>query len=233
MSTLAERDSQCHPSTNTVVAITGASSGIGEATARLLAERGASVAIGARRTERLDAIADDIPKGRRSRRHLRNRCHSAGGSRPARRPRCRRVRQARRSGQQRGHQQDRAHVRPRCRRLVGDDRRQSAWGAARHRGGVAGVRAAEPRALRDHRFDRRSADRAGHGRLRGHQECRSYPPRRAATGVHRWCRTDDHRLAWVRTHRTRQFDRRCGSCANTFRTAWTHSGSRRKLSRRR
>jgi NADP-dependent 3-hydroxy acid dehydrogenase YdfG len=48
------------PITNTVVAITGASSGIGEATARLLAERGASVAIGARRTERLDAIADDI-----------------------------------------------------------------------------------------------------------------------------------------------------------------------------
>lgn len=40
-----------------VVAITGASSGIGEATAQLLAERGAAVVLGARRTERLQEIA--------------------------------------------------------------------------------------------------------------------------------------------------------------------------------
>ncbi|MGW4947432.1 SDR family oxidoreductase [Actinoplanes sp. NPDC004185] len=43
-----------------VVAITGASSGIGEATARLLAARGALVALGARRTERLDVIAGEL-----------------------------------------------------------------------------------------------------------------------------------------------------------------------------
>jgi NADP-dependent 3-hydroxy acid dehydrogenase YdfG len=43
-----------------VVAITGASSGIGEATARLLAERGARVVLGARRVERLDDIAREI-----------------------------------------------------------------------------------------------------------------------------------------------------------------------------
>ena len=43
-----------------VVAVTGASSGIGEATARLLAGRGAAVVLGARRTERLDKIAEEI-----------------------------------------------------------------------------------------------------------------------------------------------------------------------------
>ncbi|ULN38380.1 SDR family oxidoreductase [Mycolicibacterium smegmatis] len=43
-----------------VVTITGASSGIGEATARLLAARGASVVLGARRTDRLDRIVEEI-----------------------------------------------------------------------------------------------------------------------------------------------------------------------------
>jgi NADP-dependent 3-hydroxy acid dehydrogenase YdfG len=46
-----------------VIAITGASSGIGDATARLLAARGARVALGARRTERLDTLADELRAG--------------------------------------------------------------------------------------------------------------------------------------------------------------------------
>jgi NADP-dependent 3-hydroxy acid dehydrogenase YdfG len=43
-----------------VVAITGASSGIGEATARMLAERGAKVVLGARRVAQLDGIAAEL-----------------------------------------------------------------------------------------------------------------------------------------------------------------------------
>src|SRR6266850_3881506 len=45
-----------------VVVITGASSGIGEATALLLAERGAKVVLGARGLGRLEALADHIAR---------------------------------------------------------------------------------------------------------------------------------------------------------------------------
>jgi NADP-dependent 3-hydroxy acid dehydrogenase YdfG len=47
----------------TVAFVTGASSGIGEATARALADQGAAVAIAARRKDRLDKLAGEIEQG--------------------------------------------------------------------------------------------------------------------------------------------------------------------------
>ena len=46
-----------------VVVITGASSGLGEATARALAVRGARLVLGARRVDRLNALVDELTKG--------------------------------------------------------------------------------------------------------------------------------------------------------------------------
>ncbi|WP_416066481.1 SDR family oxidoreductase [Rhizobium sp. ZK1] len=48
------------PIKDKIIAITGASSGIGEASALLLAERGAKIVLGARRTEKLQALARRI-----------------------------------------------------------------------------------------------------------------------------------------------------------------------------
>lgn len=49
-----------------VVVITGASSGLGEETARHLAQRGAKLVLGARRVERLERLADEIGAGRQA-----------------------------------------------------------------------------------------------------------------------------------------------------------------------
>ncbi|MEH2462243.1 SDR family oxidoreductase [Nostoc sp.] len=45
-----------------VVVITGASSGLGEATARLLSAQGATVVLGARRVDRLQSLADELTR---------------------------------------------------------------------------------------------------------------------------------------------------------------------------
>ena len=48
---------------NSVVFITGASAGIGEALARKLASEGATVAVGARRLERLESLVASLTEG--------------------------------------------------------------------------------------------------------------------------------------------------------------------------
>jgi NADP-dependent 3-hydroxy acid dehydrogenase YdfG len=48
------------PLAGRVAVVTGASSGIGEATVRALSDAGASVALGARRADRLEAVAGDL-----------------------------------------------------------------------------------------------------------------------------------------------------------------------------
>ena len=49
-----------------VAIVTGASSGIGRATALALSKAGAKVAIGARRTDKLSELENEITKKRRS-----------------------------------------------------------------------------------------------------------------------------------------------------------------------
>jgi NADP-dependent 3-hydroxy acid dehydrogenase YdfG len=43
-----------------VIIITGASNGLGEATARFLSPQGASVVLGARREDRIQSLADEL-----------------------------------------------------------------------------------------------------------------------------------------------------------------------------
>ena len=56
-----------------VVVITGASSGLGEATARFLAAQGASVVLGARREERITRLGGGVDESRRQGRRDKNR----------------------------------------------------------------------------------------------------------------------------------------------------------------
>jgi NADP-dependent 3-hydroxy acid dehydrogenase YdfG len=57
-----ERNPMSNNIAGKVVVITGASSGLGEATARMLGAQGATVVLGARRVDRIVALADEIVK---------------------------------------------------------------------------------------------------------------------------------------------------------------------------
>ncbi len=64
-----------------VVAITGASGGVGEATALLLAQAAARVVLGARREERLVALSERIARAGGESAHVGRTCGSARISR--------------------------------------------------------------------------------------------------------------------------------------------------------
>jgi len=55
-----KRNSMSDNIQNKVVVVTGASSGLGAETARHLAAKGAVVVLGARRTDRIDALASEL-----------------------------------------------------------------------------------------------------------------------------------------------------------------------------
>ena len=85
----------------TVALVTGASSGIGEATARALAAEGAKVAVSARRLERLERLAEEIGGERPHRAGDRVRHHRPGAGDRRRRAHRRRARPPRHRRQQR------------------------------------------------------------------------------------------------------------------------------------
>jgi NAD(P)-dependent dehydrogenase (short-subunit alcohol dehydrogenase family) len=166
-----------------VVVITGASSGIGEATALLLAERGAKVVLGARGPDRLEALAARIAA-------------SGGEAAYARIDVKRREdvsnlvglaieRYGKPSREQRWSSANLSPRRAPRRRLGGDDRRQPQRRSIRHRRRAAGVPPAEFRTSGQCHFYGRNSNHTYHGSLCWHEERRAHHHRDLATGSRR------------------------------------------------
>jgi NAD(P)-dependent dehydrogenase (short-subunit alcohol dehydrogenase family) len=169
-----------------VVVITGASNGLGEATARLLSAQGASVALGARRVDRLKSLADELIKGWRQSTHGRNRRYQLrSGKTVGRRSRAE-TRAHRRLDQQRRANAAVTAGTPQDRRLGPHGRRQHQGCVVWYCDRTALHEAAESRAHHQRVFCRRAQSEARRRGLFSNQTCAASDIRRVRQEVKRY-----------------------------------------------
>jgi NADP-dependent 3-hydroxy acid dehydrogenase YdfG len=135
-----------------IVVITGASSGIGEATARMLADRGAKVVLGATGPDRLKAVADRIVKTGGEAAYAKTDVRRRDDVTNLVNLACERYGKLDVLVNNAGIGADLATRRPTRRRVGGHDRHQHQRRPLRHRGSAACLPQAGFRAFRQHRF---------------------------------------------------------------------------------
>ncbi len=141
-----------------IVFITGASAGIGEATARAFAAQGARILLCARRSERIEKLAQALEKEYKvARSHFQPRRPGPGRRRQGHRRAPGRVAGDRGPGQQRRPEPGPGQAARRApQRLGGDDRHQRQGPPLRHPGRPARHDRARPRPHHQHRLPRRA-----------------------------------------------------------------------------